>query len=65
MTTPLPPNPLMIAVRMRIHADSLSAVAADMSQITADPWPHHAAELAGAVVLLRDWADAITEEAAL
>jgi hypothetical protein len=55
-------NPFSIAVRLRIHADSLSSVAEDMARITADPWPQHAAELHGAVALLREWADALTTE---
>lgn len=60
-TTRLPSRPMTV-IRLRLNADALALLADDMAQITEDPWPQHAAELRGAVVLLREWAHAISTE---
>jgi len=57
-----PPNPLMFAVRLRMSADSLEQLAADMGRLPCDPWLKHATELQGAVTVMREWASAIEDE---
>jgi len=52
----------MFAVRLRMSADSLEQLAADMGRLPCDPWLKHATELQGAVTVMREWASAIEDE---